>query len=267
MRANDADRGSSRRLATVVLSCVAVFAVCGPALVGDDPAAQNLAATLSGPSLSQPLGTDHLGRSVLARLAQAARVSFVLVIFSVLSAAVPGTLIGMAAAWWSGWPDRVLTALADMVLAIPGVLLIILLISFAPGSFWLIYLGIALNLSVEYFRVVRATSRRILNGPQVQASRLLGFDAAYIVRRHVLPEVAPLVLTLMTFGAATTVLTVASLGYINIGLSQPTAELGQMMSEYLPYYQAAPWLVASPVVLLVTIVLGFALLTSTDRPL
>ncbi|MGE3179694.1 MAG: ABC transporter permease, partial [Vicinamibacterales bacterium] len=206
------------------------------------------------------------GRSVLARLAQAAQVSLVLVVLSVLSAAVPGALIGVAAAWWGGWPDRVLAAFADMVLAIPGLLLVVLLISFGPGEFWLIYIGIALSLWVEYFRVVRAAARRVLSGPQVQASRLLGFDAAYVVRRHVLPEIAPLILTLMTFGAATTVLAVASLGYISVGLSQPTAELGQMMSEYLPYYQVAPWLLASPVALLILMVLGLALLTSADRP-
>jgi peptide/nickel transport system permease protein len=255
-----------RRLAVAILVGVTAFAAFGPAAIGTDPAAQNLGATLARPSLVEPLGTDHLGRSVVARLAQAAQVSLALVVLSVLTAAVSGALIGVAAAWWGGWPERLLSAIADMVLAIPGLLLIVLLISFAPGEFWLIYLGISLSLWVEYFRVVRATSRKVLNGPQVQASRLLGFDAAYIVRRHVLPEIAPLILTLMTFGAATTVLAVASLGYINIGLSQPTAELGQMMSEYLPYYQVAPRLVASPVVLLTLIVLGFALLTSGDQP-
>lgn len=257
-------RSPLRLLAGAILVCLAAFAAVGPLLVKRDPAEQNLQATLEPPGRSEPLGTDQLGRSVLARLAQAARVSLVLVVLSVLSAAVPGVLLGILAAWWGGWPDRVLSVVADMLLAIPGLLLVLLLISFGPGEFWLIYLGVSLTLWVEYFRVVRATARRVLNGPQVQASRLLGFPTAYIVRRHVLPEIAPLVLTLMTFGAATTVLAVASLGYINVGLSQPTAELGQMMAEYLPYYQVAPWLLAWPIAVLMLTVMGLAWLSGDE---
>jgi peptide/nickel transport system permease protein len=255
----------SRRLAVALLAGVTVFAAVGPAMIDADPAAQNLRATLAAPSTAEPLGTDQLGRSVLARLAQAAQVSLALVALSVVSAAVPGVVIGVLAAWWGGWPDRLLSALADTVLAIPGLLLIVLLISFRPGEFWLIYVGISLTLWVEYFRVVRATARSVLTGPQVQASRLLGFGAAYIVRRHVLPEITPLLLTLVTFASATSVLAVASLGYINIGLRQPTAELGQMMAEYLPYSQVAPWLLVWPVALLTLTVLGLGLLTAGDE--
>jgi peptide/nickel transport system permease protein len=254
----------SRRLAVAILAGVAVFAAIGPAVVGADPAAQNLRAALAPPSAAELLGTDQLGRSVLARMAQAAQVSLVLVLLSVSSAAVPGVALGVLAAWWGGWPDRLLSALADMVLAIPGLLLIVLLISFRPGEFWLIYVGISLTLWVEYFRVVRATARQVLTGPQVQASRLLGFGVIYIVRRHVLPELAPVLLALVTFASATSVLAVASLGYINIGLRQPTAELGQMMAEYLPYYQVAPWLLVWPVALLTLTVLGLGLLTAGD---
>ena len=234
MRGASTPRRWPRRLAATILVGIAAFAALGPTLVGTDPAAQDLRATLTAPSLAAPLGTDQFGRSVLARLAQATQVSLVLVVLSVLTAAAPGVVLGVAAAWWGRWPERALSAIADMMLAIPGLLLILLLMSFGPGEFWLLYLGISLTLWVEYFRVVRVTARRVLHGPQVQASRLLGFDAPYIVRRHVLPEIAPIVLTLMTFGAATTVLAVASLGYINVGLRPPTAELGQMMSEYLP---------------------------------
>jgi peptide/nickel transport system permease protein len=251
--------------AIVILAGIVGFAVLGPSLIASDPAAQNLGRTLAPPSWTDPLGTDQFGRSTLARLAQAAQVSLIFAVLSVLSAAVPGTLLGMAAAWWGGLIDRVLGSIADMLLALPGLLIIVLIISFAPGEFWLIYLGISLTLSVEYFRVVRATARRVLQGPQVQASRLLGFGPAYIARRHIAPELAPLILTLMAFGAATAVLAVAALGYISIGLSPPTAELGQMMAEYLPYYQAAPWLIAAPIALLTLSVLGLALLAG-DRP-
>jgi peptide/nickel transport system permease protein len=251
--------------AILLLTGIGCFALFGPLLIAIDPAAQDLTRTLAPPSWHDPLGADQFGRSTLARLAQAAQVSLLLAVLSVLSAAIPGTLLGLAAAWWGGFVDRALGSLADMLLALPGLLIIVLIISFAPGEFWPIYLGVSLALSVEYFRVVRATARRILGGPQVQASRLLGFGPDYIARRHIAPELAPLIFTLMAFGAATAVLAVAALGYIGIGLNPPTAELGQMMAEYLPYYQAAPWLLGGPILVLMLWVLGLALLAG-DRP-
>ncbi|MGC5220837.1 hypothetical protein ACPXA7_25825, partial [Escherichia coli] len=81
---------------------------------------------------------------------------------SVLSAAIPGVLIGLLAAWCGGWVERVLAAFADAVLALPGLLLVLLLAAFAPGGFWPLYVGISLALWVEYFRVVRAASRILL---------------------------------------------------------------------------------------------------------
>jgi len=248
-----------------IVAAIVLFAVLEPIVSGTDPARQNLSNTLTGPGWPELLGTDHYGRSVLSRLAQAVRVSFGLAALAVVTAAIPGTLLGLVAAWRGGWTDRVLSWVGDGVLALPGLMLVILLVSIAPGQFWLLYVAISLTLWVEYFRVVRAVARQVLNSPQVEASRLLGFEARYVVVRHVVPEVAPLILTLMTFGAATAILAVASLGYIRIGLRPPTAELGQMMAEFFPLYEQAPWLIASPVALLTVTILGLALLTSGGR--
>lgn len=249
-----------------IILAVVAFALLTPLLSGRDPYLQDLAATLQPPSLAHPLGTDQFGRSVLVRLAEAARTSFGLALLAVASAAALGCLMGITAAWWGGWRDRVLASLADGMMAIPGMMLIILMVSFAPGQFWLLYAAISLTLWVEFFRIVRAMSAQVLCSAPVQASRLLGFDMSYIVRRHLFPEIKPLVLTLMTFGVATAILAVASLGYIRIGLRPPAAELGQMMADFLPYYEQAPWLIAAPVSLLILSVMGLALLTAGDRP-
>jgi peptide/nickel transport system permease protein len=254
-----------RILGAAILGAVAVFGLLGPPLISADPATQDLANTLQPPSASALLGTDHLGRSMLARLAAAANLSLVLAVISVLSAAVPGTILGISAAWRGGWFERMLLLLADTILAMPGLLLVLLLAAAVPDAFWPLYVGLSLALWVEYFRVVRATSRTILAGPQVEASRLLGFGPIYIVRRHVLPEILPVVFTLMTYGMATVVLALAALGFISVGVRPPTAELGLMMTELLPYYSEAPWLIASPIVVLTLTVLSFALLSGERR--
>jgi peptide/nickel transport system permease protein len=99
----------------------------------------------------------------------------------------------------------------------------------------------------------------LLTSPQVEASRLLGFGGLYIVRRHLLPELVAILRTLVTFGAAATVLALAALGFIGAGLRPPTPELGLMMSEWFPYYVEAPWLIAAPVIALIAGVLGLTL--------
>ena len=248
-----------KRVGLVLLLAIAAFALLGPALVGIDPASQTLSRFLEAPSLAHPLGLDHLGRSMLARLAHGAQLSLSMAVLSVASAAVPGTILGLLAAWRGGWPDRGLSALADAVLALPGLLLVLLLAAFAPGQFWPLYVGISLALWVEYFRVTRSAAALVLAGPQVEAARLLGFGPLYIVRRHLAPALLPRLATLMRFGFGGAVLAMAALGFIGVGLQPPTPELGVMMIELLPYYSEAPWLVGAPVALLFFTMLGLML--------
>ncbi|WP_308922696.1 ABC transporter permease [Janthinobacterium sp. J1-1] len=249
-----------KRFGIVLLLAITGFALFGPALVGIDPASQTLSRFLEAPSLAHPLGLDHLGRSMLARLAHGAQLSLSMAVLSVLSAAVPGTVLGVLAAWRGGWLERGLSALADAVLALPGLLLVLLLAAFAPGQFWPLYVGISLALWVEYFRVTRSASALLLAGPQVEASRLLGFGPLYIVRRHLAPVLLPRLATLMRFGFGGAVLAMAALGFIGVGLQPPTPELGVMMIELLPYYSEAPWLVGAPVALLFFTMLGLMLI-------
>ena len=250
-----------RRMGIVLLALLAAFALFGPFAVGIDPAKQVLADSLSPPGAAYWLGADVLGRSVLARLAHAAQLSLGLALLAAVTAAVPGVLMGVTAAWRGGRTERALVMLSDAVLAVPGLLLVLLFAALAPGRHWALYVGLSLSLWVEYFRVSRAASRPVLTGDAVQASRLLGFGQAYVLRRHLLPALAPVLGTLLAFSAAQAVLALAALGFIGVGLQPPTAELGLMMTEYLPHYQEAPWLIAAPVALLMLLVLGMMLVT------
>lgn len=247
-----------------LLLLVGVFAAAGPALIPIDPASQDLYGSLQPPNAVHWLGTDGLGRSVLARLAHAAQLSLGLALLAAVTAAVPGVLLGMAAAWRGGAIERALVLFADAVMSLPGLLLVLLLAALAPGQHWALYVGLSLSLWVEYFRVSRAASRPLLSSDAVQASRLLGFGPLYLVRRHLLPALAPTLGTLLVFSAAQAVLALAALGFIGVGLQPPTPELGLMMTEFLPHYEEAPWLLATPVAVLMAVVLGMMLMAA-DR--
>jgi len=239
-----------------VLGCAAAI---GPDLVGHDPATQSLLDARQGPSAEHLLGTDHLGRDMAARLLSGARLSMGLALLSIISAGIPGALLGVLAARCGGWTDRLLTAFADAVLALPGLLLVLMLAAIAPGSWWALYVGISLTLWVEYFRYTRQRARVVLAAPQVEASRMLGLGPWLILRRHLIPEIGPGLLTIAAFGAATAVTAVAALGFVSVGIRPPQAEWGVMMTELLPYWREAPWLILQPVAALVLTVLALHL--------
>ncbi|WP_029010523.1 ABC transporter permease [Azospirillum halopraeferens] len=259
-------RFGRRGAGAVIVAALIAFGTLGPLLITADPARQDLGNALAPMFGDYWLGTDHYGRSLLARLAHATGLSLALAALTVAGAAVPGVALGLLAAWRGGWTDRAAGALADMVLALPGLLLVLLFAAFAPGEFLPLYLGLALAQWVEYFRVTRATARSVLARSHVEAARLLGFGPPYIARHLLLPELAPVLGTLMAFGMGTAVLAISTLSFISIGLHPPTAEWGSMVTELLPYYAEAPAHVLSPAVMILLTVLGFHLLAGAERP-
>jgi peptide/nickel transport system permease protein len=246
-----------------LLGLMLLFAVLVPGCSSVDPAVQDLRNSLAAPSWTHPLGTDLLGRDVLTRLGHAARLSLFTGLLATFTAAVPGALLGLLAAWRGGRLDRLLVMAGDATLALPGLLLVLLVAALAPGQLWALYLGLSVSMWVEYFRVCRATARPVLAGPAVEAARLLGLPPRSILRRHLWPAVGPTLGSLLPLTAAQAVLSLSALGFIGVGLQPPQAELGLMLTEYLPHYDEAPWLIASPVGLLMALVL--ALLLATDR--
>lgn len=252
-------RSVSRLTGLVLMTFLVIAAIGGPALIGGDPAKQSLLHTLEGPSASHLLGTDQLGRDMAARLLSGAQLSLSLALLSVITAGLPGTILGVAAAWFGGWTDRLLGAFADAVLALPGLLLVLMLAAISPGSWWALYAGISLTLWVEYFRYTRQRARIVLAEPSVEASRLLGLGPWLLVLRHLIPEIGPGLLTIAAFGAATAVTAVAALGFVSVGVRPPTAEWGVMMTELLPYWREAPFLILQPIGCLVLTVLALHL--------
>jgi len=254
-----ADALTKRALGHALLLLLAAFALLGPDWVGSDPRVQDLSRSLEAPSALAWLGTDLFGRDVLARLAQAAQRSLGLALLAAGSAALVGSVLGVLAAWRGGRGERALAMLADSALALPGLLLVLLFSALTQGDLWALYLGLALVMWVEYFRMTRSLAVRVLRSDAVEASRLLGFGSGYLLSRHLLPALAPMLATLLPLTAAQAVLSLAALGFIGVGLQPPQAELGLMMTEYLPYYAEAPWLIAAPVGLLAMLVLGLLL--------
>lgn len=260
-------RTIARRSAALGLLALAVLALLGPLLL-PDPATQDLGRYLEGPTLAEPLGRDDYGRSILARLAHATRLSLVLAALCVATALVLGTVSGVASAWRGGWLDAALRAVSETFVAIPALLVVLLVSALASGgSLWALYLGLALAQWVEYFRVVRARAGLVLGSPAVEAAGLLRLGPVHVVRRHLWPDLRPLLTTLASLGMVTSILAMSTLGFVKVGLQPPRAELGLMITDAFPFYDVAPWMSIAPITVLFLLTVCFlGLRTSEDAP-
>lgn len=248
--------GLARACCAGVLAVLALFALVGPWVLAD-PAAQSLDRFLEAPSLSEPLGRDDYGRSVLARLAHATRLSLVLAALCVATAMAIGTASGVLAAWRGGWVDAVLRSVSEVFVALPALLIVLLVAALSDGDLWTLYVGLAVAQWVEYFRVVRARAALVLGSPAVEAAGLLRLGPWHVVRRHLWPELRPALTTLASLGMVTSILAMSTLGFVKVGLAPPRAELGLMITESFPYYDVAPWMSLAPVAVLFLLTVCF----------
>lgn len=249
-------RRPARLASGAVLVALVAFALVGP-LVWPDAATQDLDRYLEGPGWSQPWGRDDFGRDVTARLAHATRLSLALSALCVATALVVGVTSGVVAAWVGGWADLALRGVAESAAALPALLIVLLVSALAAtGALWPLYLGIALAASIEYFRVVRSRTARVLATDAVEAARLLDLGRWHVVRRHLWPDLRPTLVTLASLGMVTSVLAMSTLGFVKVGVQPPRSELGLMLAESLPFHDVAPWMAMAPVVVLFCLTLS-----------
>ena len=236
-----------------------LLGMVGPGLV-PDPLRQELVAALSAPGGDWVLGTDELGRSVLARLAHATRVSAGLALLCVAIAWGGGTLLGIVAAWCGGWAEAVVLRAADTLMALPGLLLTLIVAGLLGGGLVALVAGVAVAQLPVAMRMSRALAAGVVARPFVQAARLAGIPVPELLLRDVLPLLLPQLATQAALSVAQAVLSIAALGFLGIGIHPPTPEWGMMIAESVPYMHEAPWAVLAPAGMLVASVLGLVLL-------
>ncbi|MBA3539082.1 MAG: ABC transporter permease, partial [Deltaproteobacteria bacterium] len=216
------------------------------------------------------LGTDHLGRDVWARVVSGAGASLAIAGGATLLGLVIGLAIGLGAGYAGGWADGVLMRLVDLVLAFPFLLLAILLAALlrqadlaGGGAPVVITLGVVGWTTTA--RVIRGKALAIVRSEHVLAARAIGATPWRIVTRHVLPNVAGVVIVVTALAFAQNLLAEAVLSYLGLGPPPPTATWGRMLYEGRVYYRTAPHLVLAPGVAILVAVVAFNLLADGLR--
>lgn len=252
---------SLRLLGVALLCAIGLLSLVAPALT-PAPDAQDLSQAMSAPSLDEPLGRDWLGRSALARLAYGARNSLGVAVGAVAAATMFGAMIGLLAAMFTGLRAPVRWCL-DIVQAFPSFIVILLLSALFPPTAFSIGVAVALVTWVEPCRVALLTGEAASRQPAVEAAKLVELSRSAIARHFILPPLVRPLLAVAGLMFGHTILAVAALGFLGLGLRPPTPEWGTMISDALPYFSEAPHLIAAPSLAIVASVTG--LLLTFDR--
>jgi peptide/nickel transport system permease protein len=238
------------------------FALLGPVLLPGSPTQQDLPARLQPPvfaggSWNHPLGTDGLGRDLLARLSHGARFSLGVGLLAAFNASVLGVLLGAVAGLAGGWIDRVITGLVTTMMAIPAIVVgIVITAALGQG---LVNLLVILLLGgwVIYARIVRLQAASIARAEFVEAAYSLGARRWHVLRRHLVPNLLPTVMVLLAQGIAVVMVYEATLTYLGLGLSIETITLGSLVREGQQVLFSAWWVGLFPGVLIAMAIMGF----------
>lgn len=236
-----------------------VLALVAP-VVGGDPGAIDITQRLQPPGPAHLLGTDDLGRDVLARLLYGARISLLVGFVAVGIATLIGIVLGALAGYYGRWIDALIMRFVDIMLCFPSFFLILAVIAFLEPSIWNIMIIIGLTGWMGVARLVRAEFLSLRERDFVLAARALGARDSRIIFRHILPNALSPVLVSATLGVAGAILTESALSFLGIGVQPPTPSWGNMLISGKQTLGTAWWLSVFPGLAILITVLGYNLL-------
>ena len=229
--------------ALVLLTFVAIAA---PWLAPYDPIRQDPMLFLKPPSAEHWLGTDQFGRDIFSRILYGARISLRIGLVSVGIAIALGGFLGLVSGFYGGWLDQVISRFVDLLLAFPGILLALVIVSVIGPSLTNVMIAVGISATPTYARVVRGSVLAARENVYVEAAHALGAGDRRVLARHVLPNVLAPVIVLATLGVAGAILTGAALSFLGLGAAPPTPEWGAMLSEGRNYMRLAWWISTFP---------------------
>lgn len=250
-------RNRTAVLGVAILVVVGAATLLAPLLSPADPTKTDLRSALLHPSLGHPLGTDALGRDLLSRVLHGGRLSLGLTVFVVGAALLVAVPVGTAAAYYLGKVDMVVSRFIDVTLPFPPILVAIGFISvLGPG---LGSAAVALTVSAipPFVRIVRGAALAVRPEAYVEAAQAVGASDARILARYVVPNALPPILVAATYQLAVTILLLAGLGFIGLGVQPPTPEWGVLISDGRTYLRTAPHVALVPGLVLLVTVVGF----------
>ena len=216
----------------------------------------NVMERLQGPSMKHPFGTDNMGRDVFARVCYGAQYSLVIGILSVVISVVFGSLIGAAAAFIGGTVEEIIMRIVELLLMIPGILLVIMIVYCLGTSIPNLILALGLSTVPHFARNARAAVLTVRANDYVEAASALGASKWKILFKHVLPNALSPILVQATSRVAGCIIDAAGYSFLGLGVPAPLPEWGAMLSDGRPYMREYPYLEIFPGLAIIITVLA-----------
>lgn len=248
------------RLAVVSALVILLFilgAVFAPLLSPYSASEMDMLHRLSPPGAGHLLGTDEGGRDILSRMLYGSRVSLLVGVVPTLLSMALGAALGMLAGFAGGWIDALVMRLADIMLALPSMLLAMVIMYTLGDGLINVFLTLSLVNWASVARIVRSQTLSLKKSEYVEAARVIGVKRPVILLRHILPNCLPTLIVLFTLNVPAAILTESSLSFLGLGVQPPNASWGLMVNVGRQYLYNAPWLSFVPSAAIMLIVLAF----------
>ena len=247
-------------LGGIIVGFFVLVALLAPVLPIPDPTATDWGAVRQAPSAAHPLGTDEIGRDVLARLIWGAQASLLAGVISVSIAVAAGVPLGVLAGYFGGWTDAVISRCTEALLAAPFLILAIALAAFLGPSLTNAMIAIGLSATPIFIRLTRGQVISVKTEDYVEGAHAIGLPTRKILVRYILPNVLPPILVQATLTIATAIIAEASLSFLGLGQQPPAPSWGSMLNTAKNFLSQAPWMALWPGIAIFLVVLGFNLL-------
>ena len=256
------ERGGRTGVLLVLL--ILCLALIGP-LVAADPNWIDVPMRFLPPSLAHPLGTDNLGRDLLARVAVGTRSALWIACIVIALSMTGGLLLGVTAALSGRLVDRLVIGLCDIISAIPSYILVFSLVALYGAGMGKLVIAIALAFLPQFARITRSQTLTLRNRPFIESARLMGLPAPKIVLRHVLPNILGPVIVLASMNIPSVITAEAAMSFIGLGVQPPQTSLGTLIRDGYVFLDQSWWPIISAVAVLGLATLGCTLLGEALR--
>lgn len=234
-----------------------LIAIFGPFIAPYDPEVQDHMNKLSGPSLEHWFGTDHHGRDILSRIIFGMRITLMIGFLSVIIGAFFGVILGLISGYYGKTTDAIIMRTMDVLLAFPGILLALAIVSVLGGSLVNVIIAVAIFAIPSFARIVRGSVLSVKKLEYIDAVKALGASDFRIIFKHILPNVTSPIIVQATLYMASAILTASGLSFLGMGVQPPTPEWGAMLSAGRDYMYNAPHVALFPGLAIVIVVLAF----------
>ena len=243
----------------IVLILIIIIAIIGPWIIPYDYTEYDYENTLAKPSAAHIMGTDNYGRDIFSRLIIGTRISVPVGFLCVIAAFAVGGTLGALAAFYGGKVDMIIMRILDIFQSVPPMLMAIAVVAVLGGGVVNLVLSIVISSLPARARIVRASILTVKRNDYIESARAMGASSGRQLIKYMLPNALGPILTSFTFSVATAILTISSLSYIGLGITEPTPEWGAMLSAGKQLIRTAPHVLLFPGLAIMVTVLALNL--------